>query len=360
MTWRAQFTGEIVAREQSCRICQNNRGKRIGTIDYWDIKTCRIVECGSCGHIQLDPMLSEEETTKGCFAYYVEEFLRTDKEEQFKNCERNFRRGVVFGYQLKSRRIFPEQVLELGPGSGYFAAGVQFVFPGVEITVMDINADVLKFNQEHHGFETIREIPDNFTGRYKNKFDLIIARDIIEHVTDIAKVIENANEYLRPGGYFHFITPNGREDIWKHYLTARFENTPSELLINHVNYFDGKGLKNLLIQKGFSPVDYYTYTFKTTLRGLGWRETRALMSRRSKKIKADEYITGKADELNKIVFIKAEILGKWYIRPAAKWITYLYSLYHHFSIVKISPEHNIGHEIYGLFRKTGASKSVEG
>lgn len=353
MNWRPQFNGKPIARKEACKICHGTTGKQIGIVDYWDIKTCGIILCENCSHIQLDPMLSEEETAKGCFAYYVEEFLRTSNEEQFKNCERNFRRGVVFGHRLKNRKILLRNVLELGPGSGYFAAGLKFVHPGAEITVMDINNDVIKFNKEHHGFETIQEIPDNFTGRYKNKFDLVIARDIIEHVSDISIVLENVNEYLRPNGLFHFITPNGREDIWKHYLTAKLKNTPSELLINHVNYFDGKGLKKLLVQKGFDPVDYYTYTFKTTLRGQGWRESPTLMAPVSKKLNADFFIHGKADQLKSIDFIKAEILDKWYIRANAKWMTYFYCLFHHFSILRVSPGRNIGHEIYGLFKKSG-------
>ncbi|MEI7897072.1 MAG: class I SAM-dependent methyltransferase [bacterium] len=356
MKWRPELRGELVSREEPCRICRETSGIRIGTVDYWDIKTSAIVVCETCSHIQLDPMLNGEETSMGCFAYYIEEFLRTGKEEQFKNCERNFRRGVVFGYQLKNRNISPVSVLELGPGSGYFATGLQFVFPGAGITVMDINQEVLKFNHEHHHFETIREIPDNFTEQDRNKFDLVIARDILEHVTDISKVVENVNAYLKPGGFFHFITPNGREDIWKHYLTARFEHSPSELLINHVNYFDGKGLKNLMIRQGFAPVAYYNYTFKTTLRGLGWKESRKLMNPVSEKLEAGYFIRDKAGELKSIEFSKSEILDKWYIRPGAKWITRLYCKYHHFEILKLSPDFNVGHEIFGLFKKAGSGK----
>ncbi|MEI7498971.1 MAG: class I SAM-dependent methyltransferase [Bacteroidota bacterium] len=346
-----RFKGELIVREEACKICHEKTGRQIGVVDYWDIKTCIIVVCEKCNHIQLDPMLTEEETAKGCSAYYHEESKRTSKNEQIKNCERNFRRGVVFGYKLKIRKLSPRYVLELGPGSGYFAAGLQFVFPGVEITVMDINREVLNFNQEHHNFKIIREIPDNFAEKYKNKFDIIIARDIIEHVTDISKVLENVNEYLRPNGLFHFITPNGGEDIWKHYLTSRLDGGPSELLINHVNYFNGKGLKNLLIQKGFRTVDYYTYGVKTTFRGYGWKENRKLMSPVSKKTKADHNIEEGQNEFKQIDFRKTEILNKWYIQSNAKWLTYFYSLYHHYSILRISPERNIGHEIYGLFKK---------
>jgi len=216
---------------------------------------------------------------------------------------------------------------------------------------MDINKEVLKFNQEHHKYKIIQEIPDNFVVECAGKFDLVIARDIIEHVTDISKVLSNVNRYLTPNGYFHFITPNGHEDVWKHYLTSILTNSVSELLINHVNYYDGKGLKKILIQKGFSPVDYYTYKLKTTLRGRGWKKNQKLMSPVSKRTNADLFIKEKAVEISNTELIKKKILYKWYIQNRAKWITYVYSIYQHFSIIRINPELNIGHEIYGLYKK---------
>lgn len=96
--------GKLIEREENCRICNEKTGKQIAVVDYWDIKTSRLVKCPKCNHIQLDPMLNDIETSKGCFAYYIEESLRTSKEEQLKNCVRNFRRGVVFGYSLKSKK----------------------------------------------------------------------------------------------------------------------------------------------------------------------------------------------------------------------------------------------------------------
>ncbi|MEP7171110.1 MAG: class I SAM-dependent methyltransferase [Bacteroidota bacterium] len=347
----ANIEGKLVERKERCRICNEQTGELIAAVDYWDIKTTRLIKCPKCKLIQLDPMLNDSETSKGCFAYYIEESLRTSQEEQLKNCVRNFRRGVVFGYSLKGKKISPKFVLELGSGSGYFASGLQFVFPNIEITVMDVNREVLTFNQEHHGYKIIHAIPDNLVTDCSGQFDLVIARDIIEHVSDISKVLTNVNRYLTDDGYFHFITPNGHEDVWKHYLTSMMTNSVSELLINHVNYFDGKGLKKLLVQKGFIPLDYYTYKLKTTLRGKGWKKNIKLMSPVSKKTNASFFINEKAAEISNFQFQKKKILDKWYIQNKAKWITYLYSLYQHFSIIRISPELNVGHEIYGLFKK---------
>ena len=343
--------GELIEREAHCSICNEGTGKKFAVVDYWNYRTANLVLCPKCNHIQLDPMLNDEETSKGCFAYYIEESLRIGATEQEKNCVRNFRRGVLFGYSLKHKNITPQNVLELGPGSGYFSAGLGFVFPGIEITVMDVNDEVLKLNQEHHNYKTIDGFPDNLIAAYAGKFDLIIARDIIEHVNDISKVLSNVNQYLTPGGYFHFITPNGHEDVWKHYLTYMYTHLESELLINHVHYFDGKGLRDILNKKGFSPVSYYAYNFKNTYHGIGWIKTRRLMNPLSQKVNADLLIAEKAGEMAAIVLNKKNILSKWYITNKAKWIAYVYAIYHHAPIFRADPGLKIGNEIYGLFKK---------
>ncbi|MGD0755578.1 MAG: class I SAM-dependent methyltransferase [Bacteroidales bacterium] len=347
----APIGGNLVEREENCRICNEKMGEQIAVVDYWDIKTARLIKCSKCNHIQLDPMLTDSEISKGCNAYYIEESARSSDKEECVNFVRNFRRGVVFGYSLKRKKISPRSVLELGPGSGYFSAGLKFVFPNVDITIMDINLHVINFNQEHHKFKIIHDIPDHFIEDCTNKFDLVVARDIIEHVSDISKVVKNVNRYLTSDGFFHFITPNGHEDVWKHYLTSILTDSASELLINHVNYYDGKGLKAFLIKEGFIPVDYYTYTIKTTLRGNGWEKNQKLMSPVSIRKNADSSLMRKGTGIYNIELKKEKILDKWYIQDRAKWITYIFSIYQHFSIIRINPELNIGHEIYGLFKK---------
>ncbi len=349
--------GEIVERQEECRICKEKIGKQIGEIDYWDIKSSKIIKCEKCGLAQLDPMLTEEETSKGCLAYYIEESLRVSEKEEEKNLLRNFRRGFLFGMSLKTKGIYPKEVLELGPGSGYFANGIKFIFPNAKITVMDVNREMLRLNELHHHYNIIESSLEKYIPELDNKFDLIIARDILEHVIDFSKVIENVKSYFKEKGLFHFITPNGHEDIWKHYLTFNYQNAKSELLINHVNYFDGKGLLNFLLDNNFSPVNYYTYKLKTTRRGRGWKISKKLMAPLSKKKNADYYIDKKIAEVKSINFDKKAVLNKWYISRNRKFLMYIISWYHHANILKLSPELNVGHEIYGLFRITKSNNT---
>ena len=348
----APFRGEPVSRKEPCDLCGSATAIRIGQVGYWDIRTSDLVRCVQCGHIQLDPMLTEEETARGCMAYYIEESLRTALQESEKNCERNFRRGVVFGFKLKGKGIIPAKVLETGPGSGYFAAGLQFVFPEAEFTVMDINREVLKQNSAVHGFLTLEAAPETFFGTLKGAFDLVIARDLLEHLNHVSLAVANISRYLKPGGIFHFITPNGREDVWKHYLALQLTGKPSELLINHVNYFDGKGLKGLLRNQGLEPVEYFTYKFKYALRGRGWSRAAKHIAAPAGGKPAEEFIRREPGKSADAASEKKRITGKWYILPRMKRITWLYCLWHHFLLFRIRPEANFGHEISGLFRKS--------
>ena len=63
-----EIEGKLIVREENCRICNEKNGKQIAVVDYWNIKTARLVKCLKCNHIQLDPMLNDNETSKGCFA----------------------------------------------------------------------------------------------------------------------------------------------------------------------------------------------------------------------------------------------------------------------------------------------------
>jgi 2-polyprenyl-3-methyl-5-hydroxy-6-metoxy-1,4-benzoquinol methylase len=345
------FTGYPVSRQQSCRVCGSMEASGIAETDFWDLQHAEIVKCNNCGHIQLDPMLTDEATETGCNAYWIEELVNTSLKEQERNLVRNYRRGILFASMIRRKGFSPAAILELGPGSGYFSAGIRFIFPECKVTVVDIVDDVLRNNKEVHSSGVFKGTPEKLDQLGTMKFDLIIARDILEHVTDISKVIGNVVNHLNENGLFLFITPNGHEDVWGHYVCRILYQKPSELLINHVNYFDGAGLLSLLQKKGFSPLSYYTYQVKTTIRGKGWSVKPKLAATVSTKRSAEEIMKIKDQVKFQHGFDKDKILKSWLFHTRFRWITVLYCWYHHFSLVRLSPKLNVGHEIFGLFIK---------
>ncbi len=345
----AMLSGNVYDRVEPCCICGEKKGMKIGTVDFWDLQEAILVKCQKCSNVQLDPKLTNRNTETGCQAYYYFEKQQTSSRELQRNMIRNYRRGVLFAYQLKKKGFNPQSLLELGPGSGYFASGIQGIFPGCKVTVMDVVDEVLNKNRNDHEFETIKGTIEDGIICGEKQFDLIIARDILEHVNDVSAAIEQVSTCLKEGGYFHFLTPNGHEDVWGHYLFWKKYHKPSELLINHVNYFDGRGLLDLLNHHQLEAVHYFTFRFKTTLRGKGWSRKHKLQAQGSEQRSAEKMISAslqsgfREDETN--------LRRPWYFQKKFRRIGIFLAFYHHCIFLKLPPQYNLGHEIYGLFKK---------
>jgi len=332
-------------------MCGCLEGLKISEVHYWDIKECDLMTCPQCNLTQFDPMLTDEETALGCYAYYIQETMAESRHSQLRNCVRNYRRGVAFASRLKAKGIRPSRVLELGPGSGYFAAGMQFVFEQAEFTVLDVLDEVLDRIKAEHGFKTIKATPETIDTSACGRFDLVVARDIIEHVGDISKVTKNVLEILDDGGYFHFITPNGHEDAWAGFARWRLSAQPSEILINHVNYFDGRGLERFLNKLGFATVDFYNYGLKGTRRGRGWglRDKNACTP--STRKSAASMVRQNEGKLRAFDVVKREVLNEWWLHPKLKSLAPWYCRFRDRCIIRLPVHLNVGHEIFALLQK---------
>lgn len=63
-------------------------------------------------------------------------------------------------------------------------------------------------------------------------------------------------------------------------------------------------------------------------------------------------IDNETSQVNAHYFDNSDVLNRWYINNKYKFLIHWIGLYHHSGIIKLSPESKVGHEIYGLFRKT--------
>jgi 2-polyprenyl-3-methyl-5-hydroxy-6-metoxy-1,4-benzoquinol methylase len=344
--FKAYESAPTINRIEACRMCGALQGKKIAEIQYWDLRESNLVRCDACGLMQYDPMLTPEDIETGCTACG---FLSEPAEKEERNCLRNYRRGIAFASRLKHQGIWPKRILEIGPGKGFFSRGVAFVFPGAKVTVLDVVDYLLEYNRQVHGFQILKGTPETSVGsQLAGTFDFIIARDVLEHVSDIGTVITNVNILLEKGGYFNFIAPNGLEDAWSYYACWRLFGKPAQALLNHVNFFDPITLRSYIQNAGFEVQSYYLYTLKHFVRGTGWLIRAKHAAAVSTKKSATEIINknhGKTEtEMQVYNFIHSRLLS-------SRWFTPLYCRYKHRGGIKISPEMKIGHEIYCLAKK---------
>lgn len=284
-------SSQTVKRTERCDFCGSDSGLLIGKITYWDLATANVVQCTTCYLSQLDPMLTNEIMAKGCEAYANHEAQRLSRKWKIRDQVRTYRKGFVFSTKLRSLGKRPKRILELGPSAGFFSRAVRDFFPASHVTVMDVVPSVLEYNKNRHGFETIHGQPDlEWTGDY----DLIIARDLLEHIAHPERALRCCVSALRPSGVLYILTPNGYEDIWAIYQRWYHFKSPVELLGNHANYFDPKGLYQQLHRLGLQDLKCRIVWLKGFLRGDGWLYDRSKAGPQSISTESGPFLDPKA------------------------------------------------------------------
>lgn len=345
------LTGPPVRRQEACGICGEWEAAELAQADFWDLQQVDLVRCSSCRNIQLDPMLQPSVVEKGCLALYRLQHQNETTGSRRRGFYRAFRKGVAFGTSLRIRGIEPRRILEVGSGDGYFLKGVQFVFPNAECACLDIVKEILDATEKVHGFASYCSALESFKVADHEKFDLIIARDILEHVSEPGNAIRNLAGALNNLGLLYFITPNGLQDGWQLFSRSKKHNEVGELLINHVNYFDPTSLKSFLQSVGFEVLEFYIYDFKQFYRGAGWRLIEQHMARRSARRSAAEVLqTTPSLEVTFQEAIDANAVPRVYRLQSFRLFLMLYCWLKHMPKFRLSAEAGVGEEIFALAR----------
>lgn len=111
-------------------------------------------------------------------------------------------------YAFASRLARGKRVLDLGCGTGYGSAELNR--QAAAVTGLDVSADAVAFAREKFvapGLEFVEGSATQVT-LADNNYDLIVAFEVIEHLKDWRKLLEEAKRLLAPGGQFVVSTPN--------------------------------------------------------------------------------------------------------------------------------------------------------
>ncbi len=103
-----------------------------------------------------------------------------------------------------------KKVLDVGCGRGFYLKVLAFCWPGLDLYGLDLKQKYLETAKHFlgktpvhllNGDATAMPFPDNF-------FDRVIASEILEHLKDDNKAIEQIYRVLRPGGIALITVPN--------------------------------------------------------------------------------------------------------------------------------------------------------
>ena len=104
-----------------------------------------------------------------------------------------------------------QDILDIGCGAGILAESL--ASHGAKVTGLDASEDVIKAAQEHASPRNLNikyfiKTAENYLHDFDHTFDIITCMELLEHVPNPAKLIQNCADLLKPGGQLFLSTLN--------------------------------------------------------------------------------------------------------------------------------------------------------
>lgn len=224
-----------------CPLC--GRSELTGV--HYDFTPYRVVQCAGCGLWYLSPRLNET----AMLAHYSSntyfegsDGLRegySDYALQEQPLRVTFRR---FLKRLHRMGITGGALLEVGCGYGYLLSEARPYFErrvGTDFSDTAVNRASTDADAVYLG--GVDALPEG------ERFDAIIAVEVIEHIYDPNRFVAGLADRLKPGGHLIMATPD-MGSLWRRLLGRYW---PSFKLPEHVTYYGRETLTELLKRHGF-------------------------------------------------------------------------------------------------------------
>jgi 2-polyprenyl-6-hydroxyphenyl methylase/3-demethylubiquinone-9 3-methyltransferase len=158
---------------------------------------------------------------------------------------------------LKENLCDSQKFLEIGAGGGVWTDF--FIKNGASVTCVDISEQVLMGNKKLHP-QARFVLADAATVKINEQFDLVFAKDVIEHIQDDMQFLKNMNKHLKNNGLILINTQNNlclNYLIQRGYHSLRGNKNWYGWDPTHVRFYNSKSLKIKLDFAGFRCVNWF-------------------------------------------------------------------------------------------------------
>jgi SAM-dependent methyltransferase len=172
--------------------------------------------------------------------------------------------GMAFARSVLNR-LPAGRFLDVGCGLGYFLDGVrqnsEWEVEGIELgeTEARYAREVLGIEVHSNGFSELAD----------SSCDYVQIKNVLEHVTDPAKLMHECRRVIKPMGTLHLWVPNGPVDSADLISFYQSEGRPGFSKSGHLFFFSQRSLRLLIENSGFQLVRARTYGIRRGLAMIG-------------------------------------------------------------------------------------------
>ena len=235
----------------------------------------------ACGFRQIRPRL----TVPDLSAFYSADYFDDASQAGFQGYARQWHRYQRDAYFLaRDLRAFRSRgrLLEVGSALGFLlgalAGNSDWTVEGVEISSFGA-----WYTRNRFGL-TVHQSTLEAAHLQSNSFDFVIQKDLLEHVLEPRRHLEETFRIMRPGARMRLITPNGDADVGP--MERARLGSPSEIPVleqGHVSFFTRRHLLRLLNETGFTVLGLRNIGLRRGIRALGvvpfWQRRPAVILR---------------------------------------------------------------------------------
>lgn len=238
-----------------------------------DRKDLQIVDCPSCGHRQLFPLLSELELED---EYNQDKTVRATtgvkiaSGSDFASMRKKFKEWTMKHADMYWDMMQEcEHVLDIGSGYGFLEEELnarnnkKFEIEGIEIGQFRLD------NYVGGSVHKINILNDQVPDDLKEKFDLVILLHTLEHINSPVDFLASVKPFLKKGGRVVVEVPNLDSILCE--LSPEYKEF--FYLYEHVSYFTQKTLALVLEKAGFHNIETRTEEIYSLENHLNWIHT---------------------------------------------------------------------------------------
>lgn len=236
---------------RQCPICKSKEYKTISKLcsnmqimgPQFKNEQTNLVCCEKCGLVFVDIDSSQENFNQ----YYKSDYSHSPSYKELYSEEIENQYFEQWHNEIKNLINFDSYIVDIGGGLGDF--GKYLKDKGYKnIYVMDINEKAIQ-SIENKGVTGILSDTINIDESLKNKFDLVMFANSLEHYYEFDKAIESAKMMLKDNGYIYIELPDAEK-------YCDIDNAPFMLFTyEHLYHFTTNTMKNIANSQGLKVIN---------------------------------------------------------------------------------------------------------